>query len=167
MMRRLNLLNKWMKWIGLAPMVMAISGCNTLASSITVLEEGYVCGVNQSAGADLVTGASMKHADRARLGDKAVTAESDKIDPQRFRVVRVDMGQQPSGGYGLKLLSEQLEISADTARVAVEWRKPDPGMAQMQVLTYPCLYLKLEIGDYTRLEIIDQEGVVRHSLDLD
>ncbi|MCU7922178.1 MAG: protease complex subunit PrcB family protein [Candidatus Thiodiazotropha sp. (ex Dulcina madagascariensis)] len=165
MMRRFNH-NRWIKWIVLALMVMGISGCNTLASSVTELEGGYLCGVNQSAGAKVVTGASIKHADSARIGGKAVRVESDEIDPRRFRVVRVDMGEQPSGGYGLKLLSEQLEISADTARVVVEWRKPDPGMAQMQVLTYPCLHLKLEIGDYTRLEIIDQEGVVRHALDL-
>jgi hypothetical protein len=39
-------------------------------------------------------------------------------------------------------------------------------MAQIQMLTYPCLYLKVAKGDYTRLEVVDEEGNVMHGLDL-
>ncbi|MCU7933027.1 MAG: protease complex subunit PrcB family protein [Candidatus Thiodiazotropha sp. (ex Codakia rugifera)] len=163
MMRLVNL-NKWKRWMGLAPLFMAISGCNTVASSVSVLEQGYVCSVNQAAGIQLVSDSGLTHGDRARIGFRAPKASSDQVETEQFWVVRVDMGQQPSGGYGLKLLSDHLERTSDTARVAVEWVKPQPGMVQIQALTYPCLYLKIAKGEYTRLEIVDQQGEVRHSL---
>ncbi|MCU7875077.1 MAG: protease complex subunit PrcB family protein [Candidatus Thiodiazotropha sp. (ex Lucinoma borealis)] len=159
-------LNKWIRWMGLAPLFMAISSCNTVASSVSVLEQGYVCSVNQAAGVQLVSDSALTHGDGARIGAKVQKDISDKIETEQFWVVRVDMGQQPSGGYGLKLLSDHLELASDAARVAVEWVKPKPGMVQMQALTYPCLYLKIAKGNFTRLEIVDHQGEVRHSLAL-
>jgi hypothetical protein len=107
--------------------------------------------------------------DDARIGvDKPQNDADDarSSDQDQFWIVRVDMGRQASGGYGLRLMSEQLEISSDTARVALEWLRPKAGIAQIQALTYPCLYLKIAKGNYSRLEIVDQEGVIRHHLSL-
>ena len=101
------------------------------------------------------------------FSDKSLKPEDDdQADSEEFWLVRVDMGQQPSGGYGLKLLSDKLVISGETASFALQWSKPEPGMAQMQMVTYPCLYLKIAKGDYTRLQVVDEEGAVKHGLDL-
>jgi hypothetical protein len=101
------------------------------------------------------------------MSDKSLKVEDEvKADADNTWLIRVDMGQQPSGGYGLKLLSDKLAIKEQTATFALQWRKPDPDMAQIQMLTYPCLYLKVAKGDYTRLEVVDEEGNVMHGLDL-
>jgi hypothetical protein len=149
-------------------MLLVASGCNTLASSsVTVLENGYVCGVNQTAGVQLVSDAGANLTDNTRIGFDATKKETDSsLDQEQFWVVRVSMGQKPSGGYGLRLISEHLEISSETARVSLQWLEPKTGTAQIQALTYPCLYLKIAKGNYSRLEIVDQEGVVRHDMNL-
>ncbi|MBT3039996.1 MAG: protease complex subunit PrcB family protein [Candidatus Thiodiazotropha endolucinida] len=158
----------WKRLIGLGLILLVSSGCNTMASSsVSVLKQGYVCSVNQPAGLQLVSDAVAKQADSTRIGVDTPQKDADtSLDPEQFWIVRVNMGQQPSGGYALRLISDQLEISSDTARVALEWLQPKPGSVQIQALTYPCLYLKIARGNYSRLEIVDQEGVVRHHLSL-
>ncbi|MET0071519.1 MAG: protease complex subunit PrcB family protein [Candidatus Thiodiazotropha sp.] len=134
--------------------------------SVSVLEKGYLCSIDQAAGVHLVTDTSSGEADNARIGGGQKQRPENDPAAESFWTVRVNMGQQPSGGYGLRLLSDNLEVSSDRARVALEWLRPKPGSVQMQALTYPCLYLRVAKGDYTRLDIVDQHGEVRHSLDL-
>ncbi|MCG7882716.1 MAG: protease complex subunit PrcB family protein [Candidatus Thiodiazotropha taylori] len=167
-MLRYKMQYDWKRLIGLGLILLVSSGCNTMASSsVSVLKQGYVCSVNQPAGLQLVSDAVAKQADSARIGVDTPQKDADtSLDPEQFWIVRVNMGQQPSGGYALRLISDQLEISSDTARVALEWLQPKPGSVQIQALTYPCLYLKIARDNYSRLEIVDQEGVVRHHLSL-
>jgi hypothetical protein len=167
-MKRMNLL-KVLKRFGWSLLLIGLAGCNVLANSVTVVEGGMVCGTNQTAGIHLVKkGTSIKNTGGgAFFSDKSLKAEDDDLsDSASFWLLRVDMGQQPSGGYGLKLLSDKLSISGRTASFALQWREPKPGMAQIQMLTYPCLYLKVLKGDYTRLEVIDETGAVKFGLDL-
>lgn len=159
---------KWIRCGGLGLMLMVAAGCNTLAPlSVSVVERGYVCGINQGAGVQLVSDSPSKQADSSRIGDAPQESQDgSEVEHDQFWVVRVSMGQQPSGGYALRLISDHLEISSDTARVALEWLLPEPNSVQIQALTYPCLYLKVAKGNYTRLDIVDQQGEVRYSLDL-
>lgn len=159
-------------WISLSVtglMLLAGFGCNTLASSsVSVLDQGYVCSVKQTAGVQLVSDTASLLTDSSRISIDGPKKETDNsLDQERFWIVRVDMGQQPSGGYALRLISEQLKISSDTARVILQWVQPESGTVQIQALTYPCLYLKIAKGNYSRLEIIDQAGVIRHDLNLE
>jgi hypothetical protein len=161
-----------LRYGGVGLVMLAASGCNTLSSaSVRVLDQGYLCGVNQRAGAQLVSDAGSSQPERARIGiDKPQADRADSetgTDQDQYWIVRVDMGQQPSGGYALRLVSDQLEIlSENTARVVLEWMQPKPGSVQTQALTYPCLHLQIAKGDYTRLEIVDQAGMLKHHLDL-
>jgi hypothetical protein len=145
-----------------------MTACNTQDQSVAVIKDGVVCGNNQSAGIHLVKGPVIKNVGGGVvMSDKSLKpGDEDKADTDDAWMIRVDMGQQPSGGYGLKLLSDRLAIEGQTATLALQWSKPEPGMAQVQMLTFPCLYLKVMKGDYTRLEVVDEEGVVKHSLDL-
>jgi hypothetical protein len=135
---------------------------------VSVVKDGVTCGQNQAAGMYLVREGSIKDTGGGVVfSDKSLKPQDDAEDgDDAFWLVRVDMGQKPSGGYGLKLLSDKLAVSEQTASFALQWIKPKPGMAQIQILTFPCLYLKIAKGDYTRLEVVDEEGTVRHSLDL-
>jgi hypothetical protein len=150
-----------------------MSACNTVSNSVTVVKDGVTCGQNQAAGMYLIREKSIKNISIKDTGggvvfsDKSLKPQDDAGDgDDAFWLVRVDMGQQPSGGYGLKLLSDKLAVSGQTASFALQWVKPKPGMAQIQILTFPCLYLKIAKGDYIHLEVVDEEGTVRHSLDL-
>jgi hypothetical protein len=157
-----------LKWFGMSSLFFAISACNSLDNSVSVVKDGAVCSKSQASGMRLVKGLNIKNTGMGVvLSDKSLKPkDDDQDDTDAFWLIRVDMGQQPSGGYGLKLLSEKLAVNNQTATFALEWGKPKPGMAQVQMLTFPCLYLKIAKGDYNRLEVVDEEGVVRHGLDL-
>lgn len=157
-----------LKWLGLCSLCMVMSACNTVSNSVAVFKDGGACSQNQAAGMQLVTGNSIKNTGGGvMLSDKSLDPKDDaKGDDDAFWLVRVDMGQQPSGGYGLKLMSDKLAVKDQTGSFALQWSKPEAGSVQMQMLTYPCLYLKVAKGDYTRLEVVDEEGTVKHGLDL-
>lgn len=76
-------------------------------------------------------------------------------------VLLIAMGQRPTGGYRLALGSEPVEIKADTLKVPVTWTEPTPGYAQIQVITNPCLLLKLPAVSFERIRVVDQHGQVR------
>lgn len=157
-----------LKWFGMSALCIAFTACNSLQHAVTVVKDGAVCSQNQTSGMHLVKGPRIKNTGMGVvLSDKSLKPkDDDQDDADAFWLIRVDMGQQPSGGYGLKLLSEKLAVNNQTATFALEWGKPKPGMAQVQMLTFPCLYLKIAKGDYNRLEVVDEEGVVKHGLDL-
>jgi hypothetical protein len=101
------------------------------------------------------------------LSDPSVKLQADdEYTDDASWIVRVDMGEKPSGGYRLDLRSEELSLSGQTARFAMEWQIPDPDSMQIQMVTYPCLYLKIAKGEYKRLTVVDEEGNEKHALDL-
>ena len=163
-MKRFNTL----KWLGLSALCITMTACNTQDHSVAVVKDGVVCSNNQAAGMHLMKGGNIKNVGGGVvMSDKSLKpGDEGKTDADDSWLIRVDMGQQPSGGYGLKLLSDKLAIEGQTATFALQWSTPEPGMAQIQMLTFPCLYLKVAKGDYTRLAVVDEEGNLKHSLDL-
>ncbi len=156
-----------LKWLGLGSLCLVMSACNTVSNSVTVLKDSAVCSQNESAGIHLVKGPSIQNNGGGMvLSNQSLDPKEEEKEGDSFWLVRVDMGGQPSGGYGLKLLSERLVIDGQTARFALKWAALEADSVQIQMLTYPCLYLKVAKGDYTRLEVVDEEGAVKHSLDL-
>ena len=64
-------------------------------------------------------------------------------DLARYGVLLVSMGQQTTGGYQLRLLSQRLEHTPAGATVRVAWLVPPPGARTAQVITSPCLMLAI------------------------
>lgn len=90
--------------------------------------------------------------------------QPSSIDFTRYGVVLVSMGQQRTGGYMIELAQEDLTVRNDTAQITVRWREPEPGMMVTQVLTHPCVFLRVPLADYQSLRVVDQENKVRAEL---
>jgi len=43
----------------------------------------------------------------------------------------------------------------------VDWREPQPGYRLAQVVTSPCLLLKVPAAAFTRIQVLDREDRVR------
>ena len=99
------------------------------------------------------------------LLDRLPGADPNGTDNNNW-LVEVNMGSQPTPGYGLSLLSPTLQIEGDTASIALKWIKPPAGKMLPQMVTTPCLVLSIEKGDYTRLQIHDESGEVRYQMAL-
>ena len=83
------------------------------------------------------------------------------VDFSHDGVLLIAMGQQTTGGYGLNLAGTSATVREGVLTVRVEWREPLPGYAQTQVMTSPCLLVKLPDRAFSRIWIVDQEGRVR------
>jgi len=86
------------------------------------------------------------------------------IDFSRDGVLLISMGQQQTGGYAVKLASNQLEVANDRVKIQIEWITKKPGMMTVQMLTNPCLLLEIPRAGYDTIDVIDQSGNVRVSV---
>jgi hypothetical protein len=148
-------------------LTLIVLGCNTMSKSVSVIEGGLRCRQVESPGMSLTKGTQIQNAGSVMLSNKSLkSAEPLSQEDDDYWTVRVDMGRKPSSGYGLKLLSDKLLVADQVARFGLKWIEPAPGRVQAQVISYPCLYLKVEKGEYNRLEAVDESGRAVHVLDL-
>lgn len=85
------------------------------------------------------------------------------VDFARNVVLFVSMGQHFTGGYSVKLADESVQLANGVATVRVKWRVPSAGAMLMQVLTSPCVVIKMPAGDYRQIRVMDQDGTLRAS----
>ena len=76
-------------------------------------------------------------------------------------VLLIAMGQRPSAGYGLNLIGDSVVMEDGMLTVRVAWREPPPGYRQAQMISNPCLLLKLPKANFSRFQVRDQDGQVR------
>ena len=68
------------------------------------------------------------------------------------------MGQQRTGGYGLALTKPAIQVENNTATLKLEWRQPGKNMMSIQIITSPCLFVKIPKGDYTTIRVVTLTG---------
>lgn len=83
------------------------------------------------------------------------------VDFSQEGILLIAMGQQTTGSYGLSLTGTTATVQDGVLTMRVEWREPRPGYAQTQVMTSPCLLVKLPDRAFSFIRIVDQEGQVR------
>jgi len=101
---------------------------------------------------------------RAAMGSGGVfgaEAPSPPIDFAREGVLAVYMGQRPTAGYGLALHDPTVAIAGGVGTVVVRFEEPAPGAMVAQVLTSPCLLLRLPREDLREVRVVDPAGAVR------
>lgn len=96
------------------------------------------------------------------LGGKRPVAP--QVDFATHNVLLIRMGMQKSGGYRLELTKKTAIIEDHTAIIHINWIEPDEGAFVTQVITSPCLLLKLERGNYRTIHVKDQFGKLRTSV---
>lgn len=89
-----------------------------------------------------------------------VLPQTEQLAPARY--VLIEMGQRPSGGYGLAV-SRQAERRGARLRLRATFIEPGPDAMVTQALTAPCALVRLPSSDEVeaRIELIDQTGALR------
>ncbi|KPJ90936.1 MAG: hypothetical protein AMJ53_12645 [Gammaproteobacteria bacterium SG8_11] len=85
------------------------------------------------------------------------------VDFSQHGVILVAMGQKNTGGYVVDVANQPALLEGDVLKVSVQWREPKKGMMVTQVLTSPCMLLKIPVAPFGRIEIKDQNGTLRLS----
>lgn len=89
-----------------------------------------------------------------------------KVDFASQGVLWVHMGRQPTGGYALELADPPYRVVDEMLSIYVNWTTPPDGAAVIQMITAPCMLLKISKGGYRSIEIVDQKGGVQLSIDI-
>lgn len=143
---------------------------DTLIFDVDVLINSAHCGYYQETGrviwvesSDEFTIAWDKVYSRG-LG--APKIEKPNMDFMRENVLVVFMGQRPTAGYGFTLPPNALSLAGDTASLKLNYLSPPKGAMTAQIITSPCIFLKITKTSIHKLRIIDQEGYQHHVLSL-
>ncbi|MFC1524057.1 protease complex subunit PrcB family protein [Thermodesulfobacteriota bacterium] len=87
------------------------------------------------------------------------------IDFARDGVLLIAMGQQSTAGYSLVLADDQASVDNHTATVNIVWNKPPENQITAQIITSPCLLIKIPKGLFTRIRVVDQKNILRGEID--
>ena len=92
------------------------------------------------------------------------SASAPLVDFDEDHVVFIQMGQKPSGGYGIELAEPHATLNGGEALIRLRWIEPAPGATVTQILTSPCLIVSLPKGAYEEITITDENGNVREKV---
>lgn len=159
--------------MGAACLAAAIAaGCQSAVPSATavaveVVYAGTQCGTPDTEAsvlyvADAATLARVVTAARRFVlnGDSKLPA----VDFSREAALLVSMGTQPAAGYGLSLADKPARIIGHTLEVTLNWQSPPAGARVAQVLTAPCLILKIPRDGYSEIRVFDRAGTAKVGL---
>jgi hypothetical protein len=161
------------------PSVLLLSGCAgafgnaSVALKIeaeTIFSSSNFDGLDQTAGTIWINNEKelasiVSKINRLKIGGNA--EPSPVVDFEHDGVMLVHMGRKPTIGYGIELVSKQIEIQDQVATVRVGWAEPSQGAVLAQMITHPCIMIRMNRGSYTVVRVVDQNGVIRAETRID
>jgi hypothetical protein len=158
---------KWPTWMALMILPMSAGCAQMEAGADVALPVQALYGDSQCAGlerptviwiADVQTWRSWhKRISSARLPAPPPPA----VDFSREGVLILAMGSRSTAGYGLSLAEKSAVVRDGVLTVWVDWGEPPPGALLAQVMTSPCLLVKVPAASFSRIRVVDQQGQVR------
>lgn len=92
------------------------------------------------------------------------SAKPPAVDFTRNAALLVSMGTRPTSGYVLSLADKSARIVANRLEVVLDWQSPPPGAIVAQVLTSPCLVLRIPRDGYSEIRVLDSAGAIKARL---
>ncbi len=103
---------------------------------------------------------SIKQIQRTLSGGKPIPLS--ELDFQHEIVLLVEMGQRPTLGYQIALPeSNNLRSTQSQLHLTLNWIQPPADAMVAQMISSPCLLLKLKRGNYTSIQILDKQGTIK------
>ena len=144
-----------------------VDGAESKRIPLRILYQDDICGRNRPiSSVTLVAGS-----DQLKLILSAVKGRmigqlppAPLVDFDAEHVVDIQMGQKPTGGYGIELAETHATVSDGEALIRLRWIEPAAGAIVTQILTSPCLIIALPKGAYEKIAITDENGEVREKV---
>jgi len=83
------------------------------------------------------------------------------VDFSEAGVLFIAMGQRPTAGYGLDFAQGAVQQRQEMLDITLNWQEPPAGYLLAQVVTAPCLLLKVPAVSFETYQVLDQAGQVR------
>ena len=84
--------------------------------------------------------------------------EETAIDFDRSTVIVISMGQKPTPGYAIEVLTDSAMLQGGSLNISSIWRQPAEDAILAQVLTSPCVAIMVSTTRYDTVKINDQQG---------
>jgi hypothetical protein len=145
----------------------AVDGAESKRIPVRVLYQDALCGGNRlSPSLTLVAGSDQLEQilieSKGRMLGQSLPTPAVDFDAEH--VVTIQMGQKPTGGYGIELAEPDATLKDGEALIRLRWIEPAPGSIVTQILTNPCLIVSLPKGAYEKITITDENGNVRETI---
>jgi len=89
------------------------------------------------------------------------------LDFSDHGVLLVHMGQKPTGGFSLEFIPGHAYVCGQTATVVLQWITPPADAMVAQMITNPCIWLKLPSGAFSKIKIMDQNNRLKALVNFD
>lgn len=136
--------------------------------AIEVLYASQQCGYNQTVPRATwiddarQLDAGIRKIQRDKPGGRAINFP--ELDFKHEIVILVEMGQQPTLGYRIELSEAgSLNVKQGLSQLTLDWVRPPAGSIVAQMVSSPCLLLKLNRGNYVSVQILNRQGIVKAS----
>jgi hypothetical protein len=73
-------------------------------------------------------------------------------------VLAVEMGERPTTGYGFDTKTVTAYRAGDTAVIKLAYHQPEPGAVTAQMMTSPCILLRLPLESFCLVQVLDRNG---------
>jgi PrcB C-terminal len=161
------------RWLGRLALALAaaFSGCASSRAKAPSNVTASVLRASTQCGGD-VAGPSARWitnegALRAAMGSGGAFGEpATPVDFHREGVLAVYMGQRPTAGHTLDLHDPNVPIANGVGTVTVRFEEPGPGSFVAQVLTSPCLLVRMPKAGLRQIRVVDPTGTVRASVNV-
>ena len=124
------------------------------AIPVNVLQAGIQCGGN----AVDVNAHWILNATELEAFSRQRNLATADVDFAKSMVLLVEMGEKPTLGYRLGLAQPEAQVIEGRAELILEWHEPPKDMMVGQMMTSPCILLKLARDHYQEVWIKDGLG---------
>ncbi|MBS3731294.1 MAG: protease complex subunit PrcB family protein [Desulfobacterales bacterium] len=73
----------------------------------------------------------------------------------------VHMGRKSTSGYSLELLPQSVRRTGHTAVINLKWNAPAADAMVAQVITHPCILIRLPKNGFSGIRVLDSRGRIR------
>lgn len=138
---------------------LSLSACAGLSPrTVEVLQEGPYCREGNDRQVRALSNQAALDAAWRATSTRLDAGEAPRLDFGRQAGLLVADAERPTAGYALHPAERPLTVRGALATLNLTTSVPEGPVAQ--VVTRPCLLLAVPLGDYRRIEVIDQSGTV-------
>jgi hypothetical protein len=151
-----------------------LAGCNTqpVSTSLSVSQlagSAYCSHADTSSKAIWIDNnaewiAISKTLNKHRLGAPAPAYE--EIDFINYGVLAIFIGQKPTAGYSVALDNSEISLNNKIAELRLIITEPSRDHFTAQVITSPCILVKMPKAGYSVVRIVDKHNDFHHELKL-
>lgn len=82
--------------------------------------------------------------------------EPPTVDFKKYFVVQIEMGQKPTAGYSVTIDKPSASLIDDKLVIKTNWQEPSQGHQLPQIITNPCLIVRVPAIKFKSIQVLDQ-----------